>query len=409
MRIRTIKPSFFTDDRLAECAPLARLLFQGLWCVADCEGRLADRPKSLKAQILPFDDCDVDALLNQLAERGFIVRYQVDAKAFIEVPGFREHQRLSGVEAAAVSKIPGRYLEAPEKQSRSSGEASEKQSRSSREAPEKHSRSGREATEKQSRSTREAVENAGREGKGKEENTPLPPSRGDVRVPVVVEPELPLVEPEPEPDELAVDDHAPELDRLAQLDAQAPASASRQRWLVAVVAAWNLGAGHSGVARAQDPSNATAKRDEVMLRWRKTFPRPSSWGAMARALARSDHHRGATTGWRADLGWVVERGRGQKLERFMAEGAELLALGEASGALPPAIEGPAVERAAKVSAKASAFDQARALAAPSSGTLRYRDTSAPYRRAAVDDAALFVDDVLSSAELAPIDPLEVAP
>lgn len=257
------------------------------------------------------------------------------------------------------------------------------------------------------------------EKRREKKKTPLPPSRGDGRVPVVeavaepelplVEPELPLVEPDPEPDELVVDDHAPELDRLAQLDAQAPASASRQRWLVAVVAAWNLGAGQSGVARAQAPSPATAKRDEVMLRWRKTFPRPSSWGAMARALARSDHHRGATTGWRADLGWAVERGRGQKLERFMAEGAELLALAEASGTLPPAIEGPAVERAAKVSAKASAFDQARALAAPSSGTLRYRDTSAPYRRAAVDEAALFVDGVLSSAELAPIDPLEVAP
>ena len=71
-RSRNIKPGFFLNDELAECDPLARLLFAGLWCIADREGRLEDRPKRIKAEVLPYDDCDVDELLNQLAERSLL-------------------------------------------------------------------------------------------------------------------------------------------------------------------------------------------------------------------------------------------------------------------------------------------------------------------------------------------------
>lgn len=46
---RNIKPGFFTNDVLAACDQLARLLFAGLWTVADRAGRLEDRPKRIKA------------------------------------------------------------------------------------------------------------------------------------------------------------------------------------------------------------------------------------------------------------------------------------------------------------------------------------------------------------------------
>jgi len=52
-RARNIKPGFFKNDQLAECHPLARLLFAGLWCEADRAGRLKDRPKRLKVECLP--------------------------------------------------------------------------------------------------------------------------------------------------------------------------------------------------------------------------------------------------------------------------------------------------------------------------------------------------------------------
>ena len=80
------------NDELAEVEPLGRLLFAGLWCIADREGRLEDRPKRIKAEVLPYDDCDVDDLLNKLAEREFIIRYEVNGEKYIQVVNFIKHQ-----------------------------------------------------------------------------------------------------------------------------------------------------------------------------------------------------------------------------------------------------------------------------------------------------------------------------
>ncbi len=91
-RARNLKPGFFLNDELAECDPLARLLFAGLWCIADREGRLEDRPKRIKAEILPYDDCDVDKFLNDLQSHGFIKRYEVDGKRYIQIINFKKHQ-----------------------------------------------------------------------------------------------------------------------------------------------------------------------------------------------------------------------------------------------------------------------------------------------------------------------------
>lgn len=91
-RARNIKPSFFTDDELAEQPPLARLLFQALWCIADREGRLEDRPKRIQAVALPYDKCNVDTLLGSLHEARFIIRYEVDGRKFIQIRQFLKHQ-----------------------------------------------------------------------------------------------------------------------------------------------------------------------------------------------------------------------------------------------------------------------------------------------------------------------------
>jgi len=92
-RARNIKPGFFANDSLAECDPLARLLFIGLWCICDREGRLEDRPKKIKVQTLPFDNCDIDALLSQLSQRGFIDRYQSNGCKVLQVNNFTKHQK----------------------------------------------------------------------------------------------------------------------------------------------------------------------------------------------------------------------------------------------------------------------------------------------------------------------------
>src|SRR5579872_5132591 len=70
----------------------ARLLFQGLWCLADREGRLEDRPTQIKLLIFPNDRVKVDELLNELASQHLIVRYEAGGHRCIWIPRFRENQ-----------------------------------------------------------------------------------------------------------------------------------------------------------------------------------------------------------------------------------------------------------------------------------------------------------------------------
>ncbi len=94
MRARNIKPGFFKNENLGKKDPLARILFAGLWSMADREGRLEDRPARIKAEILPYDSCDIESLLTSLAEGDdpFILRYESNGRRCIQVIHFLKHQ-----------------------------------------------------------------------------------------------------------------------------------------------------------------------------------------------------------------------------------------------------------------------------------------------------------------------------
>jgi hypothetical protein len=91
-RARNIKPGFFINEDLVELPFSTRLLFIGLWTIADREGRLDDRPRKIKMAVFPADDVDVDAGLNELASQRLISRYQVEHKPFIQITNFSKHQ-----------------------------------------------------------------------------------------------------------------------------------------------------------------------------------------------------------------------------------------------------------------------------------------------------------------------------
>lgn len=91
-RARNIKPGFFRNEELAECTYPARLLFIGLWTLADREGRLEDRPKRIRAELLAFDSIEVEPLLEELVAHAFIERYQVGPLRIIQVLTFTKHQ-----------------------------------------------------------------------------------------------------------------------------------------------------------------------------------------------------------------------------------------------------------------------------------------------------------------------------
>jgi hypothetical protein len=92
-RTRSIKPSFFKNEFLAECEPMARLLFVGLWTLADSQGRMEFRPLRIKAEIFPYENCDILGLLKQLADRGFVRAYESGDVKVLEIPTFGDHQR----------------------------------------------------------------------------------------------------------------------------------------------------------------------------------------------------------------------------------------------------------------------------------------------------------------------------
>jgi len=98
MRARNIKPDFFKNEDLAECDPLARLLFIGLWCMADKEGFIEYRPKKIGAELLPYESRNIEKFLEQLGTRLFIIIWctknfeNEKVPRFIQIPNFLKHQ-----------------------------------------------------------------------------------------------------------------------------------------------------------------------------------------------------------------------------------------------------------------------------------------------------------------------------
>lgn len=96
-RIRTIKPEFWTSEKVVECSAFARLLFIGLWNFADDAGRIEDSAKQMKMKVFPGDDLSVDTihgLLSELSMNELVTRYEVDNKGYIQVKGWH-HQKIN--------------------------------------------------------------------------------------------------------------------------------------------------------------------------------------------------------------------------------------------------------------------------------------------------------------------------
>jgi hypothetical protein len=114
-RIRYLRPDFFVDEDIARLPPLVRLFYQGLWCHADREGRLEDRPERLRVELMPYEQgFDAETALATLAAPkrpggpGFILRYQVEGRQFIQILTWSRHQRPHVKERASEIPAPPR-------------------------------------------------------------------------------------------------------------------------------------------------------------------------------------------------------------------------------------------------------------------------------------------------------------
>jgi len=92
-RARNIKPGFFKNEILGTADPFYSLLFEGLWVLADREGRLEDRPLRIKAEVFPYrEGLNMESMLDWLRGNEFIRRYSVAGKRYIEINNFVKHQ-----------------------------------------------------------------------------------------------------------------------------------------------------------------------------------------------------------------------------------------------------------------------------------------------------------------------------
>lgn len=167
-----------------------------------------------------------------------------------------------------------------------------------------------------SRDHRASVERESREHRGhtnERTNEQIPP-----KPPVAVEADLePLLRESIEQEKAK---------KAEQLTLANPEPAGRP--LAAFVEAWNRGCLGSSIPKAIEPGTRASARDKRLREETLRFPEPEAWFWCAKALGASPGHNGrGTSGFVADLPWLLERGKGAKLEQWMARGAELKARG----------------------------------------------------------------------------------
>jgi len=94
-RIRTIKPDFWTDEKLTECSISARLLFIGTWNFADDNGNLDRSAKQIKARVFPLEQLDCEPLLQELIAQQLLIEYSYEDRLYLHIQGFNKHQLIN--------------------------------------------------------------------------------------------------------------------------------------------------------------------------------------------------------------------------------------------------------------------------------------------------------------------------
>ena len=109
MRIRSIRPEFWSSEDIAAMDWTTRLVFIGLWSYVDDNGVGRDVEKLIVADLFPLEDDPRDTLatvsrsLARLSEGGQITRYTLEGKPYLHINAWSKHQRI---DKAAKSRYP---------------------------------------------------------------------------------------------------------------------------------------------------------------------------------------------------------------------------------------------------------------------------------------------------------------
>lgn len=105
-RIRTVKPEFWDDEKLATLPRDVRLLYIGMWNFSDDFGVIKANPIWIKSKVFPFDDIQLSQFkkwLEMLERPGFnspggsvawAIPFSANGEAFYYLSNFSRHQRV---------------------------------------------------------------------------------------------------------------------------------------------------------------------------------------------------------------------------------------------------------------------------------------------------------------------------
>ena len=108
-RIRTIKPSFWADEAVADLTRDARLLLIGLISSADDQGRFLASHSAISGYVFPHDDIAPVKLrkwLDEIEQAGVVRFYSVSRREYGSFPNWKKHQRISKPQPSALPEPP---------------------------------------------------------------------------------------------------------------------------------------------------------------------------------------------------------------------------------------------------------------------------------------------------------------
>lgn len=103
MKPRLLHPSFFTDEKVRQLSPNAKLLLQGLWLRADDHGKAVYLPKLIEGEVFPTEQVDIYSLLNEVIGLRLIRVYEVGGQTYYDTPSW---ERWQNPKYKAISKLP---------------------------------------------------------------------------------------------------------------------------------------------------------------------------------------------------------------------------------------------------------------------------------------------------------------
>jgi hypothetical protein len=111
-RPRRVPPEFCTDELLESCSVTAALLLYRIVSQADDQGRLPGSTKSIRANCFAMrpelTESKVASAICELVGAGFLIRYEIDGRAFLQVDHWSDLQGRWGRRA-----YPSRYPAPP--------------------------------------------------------------------------------------------------------------------------------------------------------------------------------------------------------------------------------------------------------------------------------------------------------